>query len=35
MVKENTMGEEVFRKAAAKAAGESDSEWEDASDEDE
>jgi hypothetical protein len=34
LVKENTMGEEVFRAAAAKAAGGgSDSEWEEASSE--
>jgi hypothetical protein len=31
MVKENTMGEEVFKAAAAKAADGSDSEWEEAS----
>lgn len=34
LVKENTMGEEVFKAAAAKAAGGgSDSEWEEASSE--
>lgn len=33
LVKENTVGEEVFKAAAAKAGGDDDSEWEDASSE--